>query len=322
MNRLITFLGLFLFGVSSQAKLTTEEYIEKWKVTAVEQMNQFAIPASITLAQGIHESASGNSRLAKNANNHFGIKCHKNWDGAKIYHSDDRPNECFRSYMNASQSYDDHSSFLTTRSRYDGLFQLKMTDYKGWAKGLKKAGYATNPKYADLLIKIIQEHKLYEYDKRPDLPEKAKLDQLSSKPNDERPTVAISTPAPKEESRSVKLNRNQHQVKRNKFDVRYITVKKGDTFYRIAEEFELGMWQLYRYNELGKRDVLREGEVVYLDPKRARAKRGYNVFVCTKQTTLRQISQEEGIKLKKLLKFNYSDKPDEKLPAGTKVILR
>ncbi len=323
MKRLLIFFGLLLFGISSQAKKqSTDEYIEKWKVTAVEQMNEFGIPASITLAQGIHESANGNSRLARNANNHFGIKCHRNWDGKRIYHTDDRPNECFRSYDNAAQSYDDHSAFLTSRSRYDGLFNLHLTDYKGWSKGLKKAGYATNPKYAQVLIQIIENYKLHQYDKKPDLPLKAKLDELTTIPSDKRPKIRISKPAPKEQSKAVKLNRNQHQVLRNKFDVRYIEVKKGDTYYRISDEFELGMWQLYRYNELGKRDVLREGEIIYLDPKRRKAKRGYNVFVCTKETTLRKISQEEGIKLKRLLKFNYSDKPDEKLPAGTKVILR
>src|SRR5688572_16373698 len=131
---------------------TTEDYIDMWKATAIEQMYEHKIPASITLAQGILESANGNSRLARLANNHFGIKCHENWTGGTLYHDDDEENECFRSYPNPSESYKDHSLFLTTRSRYASLFTLSITDYKGWANGLKAAGYATNPKYGPLLI--------------------------------------------------------------------------------------------------------------------------------------------------------------------------
>ncbi|MCG8578168.1 MAG: glucosaminidase domain-containing protein [Flavobacteriales bacterium] len=323
MNKLLVLSVSVLSAFSSFAgKISTEEYIDTWKVTAIEQMNEFAIPASITLAQGILESGNGNSRLAQNANNHFGIKCHRNWDGGKFYQDDDLKNECFRSYDNAAQSYDDHSLFLTSRSRYDKLFEYKITDYKSWAKGLKSAGYATNPKYAKLLIDIIEKYELYEYDKRPDLPAKENLEELSTKPDDESPVNVITETPTAEKDESVSLAFGQHQVKRNKYDIRYFEVKKGDTYYRIAEEFELGMWQLYRYNDLGKRDVLREGEIIYLDPKRSRSKRGYNVFVCSRETSLRQISQEEGIKLKKLLKYNFSNRPDEALPAGTKVILR
>lgn len=142
---------------------STAVYIATYAEIAKEEMRKYKIPASITLAQGILESASGKGRLAVKANNHFGIKCH-GWTGAKIYHDDDRSQECFRKYREAKSSYEDHSKFLTGRGRYANLFKLKQDDYKGWARGLKKAGYATDRKYPDKLISLIERYKLYEYD--------------------------------------------------------------------------------------------------------------------------------------------------------------
>ncbi len=321
MKKLSLLASLSFFALNGfSAKLSTQDYVEKWKITAIEQMNAHQIPASITLAQGILESANGNSRLAVEANNHFGIKCHKSWDGARIYEDDDLKNECFRSYESAAQSYDDHSLFLTGRERYANLFKLSLTDYKGWAKGLKSAGYATNPKYAHLLIDIIEKFDLAKYDKMPYLPAQ-----------EANPTIVVDEPVAHvmteeeieaEELHQLEIKNRKHKLKINKYGLRYVTVKKGDTYYQIAKEFELGMWQLYAYNDLGRRDVLKEGEIIYLDPKRNKSKRGYNVFVCTRATTLREISQLEGIKLKKLLKYNFGDTADQTLPKGTKVILR
>lgn len=322
MKRLAILTGVLLMSTNLSArKLSTDDYIERWKFTAVEQMNEYAIPASITLAQGILESASGNSNLATTANNHFGIKCHRTWDGKKFYMDDDARNECFRSYENASQSYDDHSEFLTSRSRYDKLFTLKITDYKGWAKGLKSAGYATNPKYAHLLIDIIERFDLAKFDLMSNLPSKKKEDELSIVPV-ENTSKTIAAKEIGESKKSVGATVNTHDVYENQWDVRYIKVKQGDTYYRIANEFKLGLWQLYKYNDLGQRDVLREGEIIYLDPKRRKASKGCTVFLCTRETTLRDISQEQGLRLKKLMKMNYIDSPDKKLPSGTKVILR
>ena len=144
-------------------KLTTEEYIKAYKKVARREMRHHGIPASITLAQGILESGSGNSKLARKAHNHFGIKCTSDWHGRTMHADDDKPNECFRRYKNGAASYHDHSEFLM-RKRYAALFELDRDDYEGWAKGLKKAGYATNPKYPQLLINVIEKHKLYKYD--------------------------------------------------------------------------------------------------------------------------------------------------------------
>jgi LysM repeat protein len=323
MKKVILFTGLLFFyqSVLAEKKYSTEDYVDKWKITAIEQMNEFQIPASITLAQGILESGNGNSPLARTANNHFGIKCHKGWDGKTYIQDDDLKNECFRSYNNAAQSYEDHSLFLTNRSRYSKLFELKLTDYKGWAKGLKSAGYATNPKYAHLLIDIIEKYDLAKYDKMPYLPAQEKGDLTI---NIEEPVTGIDEPKEieKEDLVQLEVDARSHKIKVNKYRTRYVIVHKGDTYYQIAKEFELGLWQLYRYNDLGRRDVLKEGEIIYLDPKRSRSKRGNNIFVCNNSMSLRDVAQVEGIKLKKLLKYNFGNSADETLPKGTKVILR
>jgi hypothetical protein len=326
MKNTAKFLAIFCFIFNASAeeqRLTSEQYIDMWKVTAIEQMNSHAIPASITLAQGILESGSGNSELAKTANNHFGIKCHTTWNGKTFYQDDDAKDECFRSYDNAALSYEDHSLFLTTRDRYAGLFQLKLTDYSGWAKGLKSAGYATNPKYAELLITIIEKHNLAQYDLMPNLPgeverEKQK-EELTASVDKDAPSSGLKT----NDKNELEVSEvSSHKIALNKNKTRYIIVQNGDTFYRISKEFNIPLWQLYKFNELGKRDVLKSGEIIYLDPKRFRASRGSNVYCCERAMTLREVSQIEGIKVSSLMKYNFSDNPDEILPKGTKVILR
>lgn len=165
-NRLLIlflFLGQHLFSQN----ISRDEYIERYKGEAIIQMKKYNIPASITLAQAILESADGNSELAKKSNNHFGIKCHSNWEGEKVFHDDDRLDECFRAYKNVEESFEDHSKFLL-KERYSDLFKLNIDDYKSWAKGLKKAGYATNPAYAIHLIRIIEDNNLSQFDKEID----------------------------------------------------------------------------------------------------------------------------------------------------------
>ncbi len=167
-NQLIIILFFWTSLLAAQ-DMSRAEYIYKYKDLAVAEMNQYGIPTSITLAQGILESGNGNSELARKSRNHFGIKCHSSWEGKKVYHDDDEEQECFRKYPTVAASYRDHSVFLQ-KARYASLFELAITDYKGWAKGLKKAGYATNPKYPELLIKIIEDNQLQQYDKPTDAP--------------------------------------------------------------------------------------------------------------------------------------------------------
>jgi len=296
-----------VLALSSQAnthkKLTRNDYVEQWKGEAVRQMQLHNIPASITLAQGILESGSGNSELAVKGKNHFGIKCH-GWTGDKMYMDDDAKGECFRVYDSADKSYEDHSEFLNKYDRYAFLFDLDKTDYKAWAKGLKKAGYATNPQYPQLLIKLIEDLNLSQYDEGGIFPEIVAQPELVAA----RETMS-----------------NRHDVvlmndKRTKF----VIAKKGDTFYKISQEFGLTLGQLYRYNDFDDhKDFLEEGDKIYLKPKR-----GGNIFKKKKEVTVREeitlneFSQQYGVSAKTLARMNGFTSSKVVLSAGDKVTLR
>ena len=221
---------------------TYQDYFDLYGDVAVEQMSKYGIPASITLAQGVLESGAGKSELARKGNNHFGIKCN-GWTGRKTYHDDDERNECFRAYKNAYESYVDHSVFLTTSQRYSRLFQLKRTDYKGWARGLKACGYATSPTYASRLIEIIELYQLYRYDTAKG-PDRFRLQQAER--GDQRP---IET-----------FNKNY-----------YVIARRGDTFRSIADDVNISYRRLASFNERDKDDTLEEGEYVWLKKKRRSA---------------------------------------------------
>lgn len=291
---------------ASTKRYSKQDYIQLWKDVAMQNQREFKIPASITLAQGILESGFGNSSLAQEANNHFGIKCH-NWSGDKYFMDDDRKDECFRKYEDAAQSYSDHSVFLTSRSRYASLFDLEITDYRAWAKGLKNAGYATNPKYPSLLIKIIEENGLTKYDH-----ETNGMLAVSNKP------VVLNQPV----SQVALMKTHQTAVHKNK--IRYVVAKKGDTFYKIAKEKGMNLWQLYKYNDYSeKKDCLEQGDIVYLQPKRDKSKNKEKMYLISKPLSLRDVSQIEGIKLKKLQKYNPSIQDvDRQLAQGAKVFLK
>lgn len=286
MNKLffILFLGLTSFCVFAQPaerRQTRKEYIEKFKDIAIKEMHSSGVPASITLAQGILESGDGNSPLAVYGKNHFGIKCHSGWTGKTMYLDDDEKNECFRKYNDVYDSYKDHSEFLKSRSRYDFLFDLKITDYKGWAKGLKKAGYATNPKYPDLLIGLIESHQLYQYDNYAKVP-----------PRKANKTKTSNILASTKSSRIVKLHNN----------IKYVVVSEGDNVKNISKDFNMNPWQILKYNDLNETDQLSIGDVIYLQPKKNKAK---SEFHTVKQgESMRSISQLYGVKLKQLYKKN------------------
>lgn len=268
------------FAQPAEKRITHEDYIERWKDEAIRQMLEYGIPASISMAQGILESGYGNSALARYANNHFGIKCH-NWDGPGFYQDDDKKNECFRKYESAEKSWEDHSKFLAHRGRYSFLFDLKGNDYKSWAKGLKKAGYATNPKYPSLLIRIIEQYDLHELDKVKKMPKHY--------PDVEEPDMPFLA--------------ERHKVSVNDNNIKYVMTRKGDTFFKIAKEFDMGLWQIYKYNDLEKTDLLHPGEIIYLQPKRnSFATAAYHTV--RKGETMYDISQRYGVKLKKLYKKN------------------
>lgn len=279
---LLLFVPACLLAQPSERKYTCADYVEKYKEDAVREMQMFHVPASITLAQGMLESDNGNSALAVYANNHFGIKCHKEWLGETYKQDDDDTNECFRKYPSVYDSYVDHSQFLKTRKRYAGLFELKITDYKGWAKGLKAAGYATDPKYADRLIEIIERYKLNQYDTEEGLP------VFASSPKTETGQTVVTTVS----RRDVFLNNN----------VKYVVVKPGDSFMKIAKELDMGVWQLYKYNELGKGAKLTAGQMLYIQPKRNKAQE--ETHTVKPGETMYAISQRYGVKVKQLYKLN------------------
>ena len=286
---LIIYSGLCSFGQSHRRKISREEYIKMYKDIAIQEMVIYNIPASITLAQGILESGSGNSTLATQANNHFGIKCHKGWDGPSIKFDDDKKRECFRKYDQPYDSYKDHSFFLSRRSRYLFLFDLEITDYKGWAKGLKKAGYATNPKYAVLLIKIIEENNLQRFD----LMDGSYI-AVNQYPNEIPQDISKSYEA-------FAVGKNDRQIFTNN-GKKFIFARKDDNFHKIAQDFNIYTFQIYKYNELKKKDKFKEGQMVYLEKKRNKAKMPFHKV--KPGETMYSISQLYGIKLKQLYKKN------------------
>lgn len=262
-----------------KVKITVEQYIEKYSALAIEEMYRSRIPASITLAQGILESGNGNSRLSTEANNHFGIKCKATWTGKTLYEDDDAPQECFRKYDAAIDSYRDHSDFLMNNKRYAFLFDLDSKDYKSWAYGLKKAGYATNPQYPELLITFIEKHKLHKYDE-------VKISEEEEKEKAEEKAEVIKT-----YGKEFIIN-----------GVPAITAKANESFAQIALNYDIKVFQLYKYNDLQKDDECHEGDTIFLKSKKNKAEVETSIF--GKGDNTHKISQRFAIKLEKILSRN------------------
>jgi LysM repeat protein len=305
MNKLVLIGSAFCVfsSFAGESKFSRSEYVESWKKVAIEQMEEHNIPASITLAQGILESGSGNSELALKGNNHFGIKCH-GWEGKQMFLDDDSKNECFRVYKHAQESYEDHSDFLKKYDRYKFLFTYEVTDYKSWAHGLKKAGYATNSKYPQLLIDIIEDLELSEFD-------------YINVPNTKKGPSLIA------ESKKIENNVNAHQVYNHENRVKYVVAKGGDTFYKIAKEFGLNLKQLSRYNDFrAEKDVIEEGDVIYIQPKRRGSLFKKKEMIVSSDLTLIELSQVAAVKVKSIKRLNDFTSNDEQISAGMKITLR
>lgn len=293
MKKLKLFLILIICCLTLQAQTRNkqyEAYIKKYRELAVEEMKKYHIPASITLAQGLLESGAGQSALARKSNNHFGIKCGSDWYGKTVSHDDDARGECFRAYKHPKDSYEDHSKFLAGRPRYASLFNLNITDYKGWARGLKKAGYATNPRYADQLIGIIELYELYKYD------DKNYLKWIKKNPNPHQTYIAN--------------------------DLLYIVVRAGDSWKSISQEFDISQKKLRKYNDLYKGYALQVGDILYLEKKNKKADKEHIVHVLRAGESMYSISQKYGIRLKNLYKLNKMDEDDPAPKIGTILRLR
>ncbi|HTE26270.1 glucosaminidase domain-containing protein [Flavitalea sp.] len=312
------FLPLFLLVVWSVAKAqpadVVREYINEYKELAMEEMKRTGVPASIKLAQGIHETMAGTSVLVLKSNNHFGIKCKSVWTGNKVYHDDDARGECFRSYTSPIDSYRDHSDFLKSGQRYSFLFEMDPADYKGWAYGLKKAGYATNIKYSQIIIKLIEDYNLQEYS----LIAMGRIQQegniaSSDKPKSILTSAAVNVPEEKAVSRP-SYPRGQFMIN----NTRVVFATGGTALLTIAQEYDVPLSRLLEFNDL-KSDVLGKDQLVYLQRKR---KTGANEFhIVQPGETLYDVCQIEGLRLESLVEYNHLQAYDE--PAvGEKLSLR
>ena len=314
-NKKITVLLVFvlsLFFKFSQAQSADAilSYIARYKDLAINEMKRTGIPAAITLAQGIHETEAGTSVLVKKSNNHFGIKCKDNWTGQSVSHDDDARGECFRKYAAPEESYKDHSDFLKTRPNYASLFNIDPTDYEAWAYGLKKAGYATNPKYAQILIKIIRDYNLEDYTlialgKIKDENGLVKKDGLAQEKVKEVVVMTANNKVDNKRSSalpavSIGINYPSGEFKIN--ETRVIYVKKGTSYLTIAQQYEIPLARLFEFNDLKQQEITADDQLVFIQRKR---KTGDHEFhIVEDGENLNSIAQSEAIRLESLLEYN------------------
>jgi len=290
---------LMLLSVFSLASVRRDsdpkvKYIDKYSAVAVEEMIRSGIPASITLAQGLLESSAGQSRLAREGNNHFGIKCH-NWKGKSMKHDDDRRNECFRVYKNAEESFKDHSDFIRFRDRYKPLFDNPIEDYKAWAYALKKAGYATDPAYPEKLIKLIEDYDLTRFDALPEA--------TPEQPGPVLPEAPLKMEEPVKYDGEFRFSLTRQMFSIN--GVPFVYSMEGETYSSIARSFKLFDREILRFNDLTDPRELLPGTIVYVHAKKKQATKGLDKFVVDEEgVTLRDIAQRYGVKMSSLLKMN------------------
>lgn len=314
---LFSFFSLTVLG----QRLTVEEYIEQFKDIAMNEMRRSGVPASITLAQGILESESGNSELVKKSNNHFGIKCKSNWTGESVTHDDDANGECFRAYTNAGDSYRDHSDFLKVNQRYASLFKLDPADYAGWARGLKKAGYATNPRYPELLIKHIEQNNLQQYslavlNKLPETDLAAQI--AAANENKNTPQITAVDPKPLAIAEDAVLSPDPGKVISIN-NTKCIYVKKGTSLLAIAEKNNISLSKVMEFNEMTNEGLLTKDQYIFLGKK---AKAGDQEFYTVQSSeTLNDIAQLTGVQLKYILEYNSLNEA-AKLSPGAKISLQ
>ena len=305
------FIGIalvFSIGTVSAQRISVREYVDTYKDAAISQMKRLGVPASIILAQGILETENGNSDLVKKSNNHFGIKCKSTWTGMSVSHTDDAPNECFRKYNTAEESYQDHSNYLYNTSRYASLFKLASTDYKGWAYGLKKAGYATNPRYPEILISNIEKYNLQQYNFETDpFGQSADVGIVTAEPTSEKSTrteTEASTVAVAKEPNVFKKLFANRKNKSNQYFNKLVAVMvfKGKSLLAIATENDLPLVKLLEYNDLETDGLLAEDQWIYLERKHKEGNR--DNYTAIENETLYNISQNNGVQLAMLAAYN------------------
>ena len=297
-------------------QLTPKQYVEKYKDLAIREMKRMGVPAAVTLAQGLLETENGNSDLVKKSNNHFGIKCKSSWTSAAVTHDDDAIGECFRSYKDAEASYRDHSNYLRGNDRYGFLFTLNPTDYKGWARGLRKAGYATNPKYPEILIKNIEQYNLQQYslEAGSDVPKIATPEENRAAAADEASTQNAQPTS----NSNVEVSANLHSTLQSINGHKCYVAKKGTSLLAIATAYEIDLSKLLEYNDLETDGILSADQLIFLQRKSKTGEKDY--YLVQHQETLYDIAQKNGIQLKYLLAYNQlSDKAT--VQSGSKLYL-
>ena len=315
MKKILLIFFILLSAVAAYSDTPQQSYIKRYSSLAVQEMYRTGVPASITLAQGLLESGNGLSMLAVKGNNHFGIKCHNTWTGAKVYHDDDSKGECFRKYDSPEESFRDHSDFLRYRDRYKFLFDLELTDYMSWAYGLKTAGYATDPKYPEKLIRLIEEYRLYEYDTQKPEPVHHVEPQVPVSPTVIEQVQPLS---PRQrETFSFALSRQMYSLN----GVPFVYASEGETYASIARANRLFLKELLKFNDLKEEKELVPGTVVYLQKKKKKAAAGLEKYVVEGSLDLRSISQRFAVRLDKLCKLNDIT-PDHVLRDGDVLNLR
>ena len=287
-----------LLSALCMADTPQRSYIEKYSDLAVEEMYRTGVPASITLAQGLLESGNGLSELAVKGNNHFGIKCHNTWTGAKVYHDDDRKGECFRKYDNPVESFRDHSDFLRYRDRYKFLFDYEPTDYKSWAYGLKAAGYATDPKYPEKLIRLIEEHELYLYDTMQAVSGEEVAQQIPQPPAQ----LEQARPLTDGQCEVFRFALSRQMYSQN--GVPFVYAEEGETYESIARSYRLFRKEILKFNDLKEDAELLPGTVVYLQKKKKASHPGLDRYVVEEGQTLWEISQRFAVRMKDLCRLN------------------
>lgn len=323
---IIISLLLSIEGTTAQSRQTRQEYVARYSQIAVDHMEKYGIPASITMAQGILESDCGNSLLSTSSNNHFGIKCKSNWSGATVYHDDDAKGECFRAYDSVEDSYQDHAIFLDSSPRYDSLFSYSSSDYKSWARGLKAAGYATAPHYATLLIKIIEEEKLYLLDRN----NGAELyaNRHKSEIEERREVAAVEAEMMggdqiDPDNYGVTINAHKGYNIERVNSLYFTRAKEGDSLESLAETFEISKSNLRRFNDLDKEASLSEGDIIFIERKKARwegdDKRSHQV---SQGETLYSIAQKYGIRTRRLARLNSMKKDQQEVKVSQIIIIK
>jgi len=314
----LLFMGLSVW-VHGQQPERVREYIDRYKDLAMTEMQRTGVPAAIKLAQGIHETGAGTSSLVLRSNNHFGIKCKSSWTGESVKHDDDARAECFRKYPSPEDSYRDHSDFLKNSARYASLFDLDPADYAGWAHGLKKAGYATNPRYPLVLIRLIEEYQLQDYSLL-----------VLGKTQEEGHTIAQADTAvdkPADLVLTQKAESDEEMIPGKKYpegpftinETKVVYVRKGTPFIRLAQQYAVPLARIFEFNELEESETTDKDQLIYIQRKRKTGSGDYHIV--QPGETLHGIAQANGIRLESLLDLNWLNKNDRPAP-GEKLSLK